>query len=189
MKMKNLLNNLNEFALSDSDFQHPSYLHGRLHTYRVIAWTVIICNITDYKKGRNAFFAAMVHDMGRVDDSKDPLHGLNSARKYLPKYKGLFRKYGASETDLDEIAEAITMHSLYEEKNDNETLKILKDADALDRVRLHPHKPDPTFLRYSFTWSLVPAAAELLKFTEGHSKAGLQDIIHKAADLAKVKLF
>lgn len=185
--MSSFLQNLQHFELVDSDFQHPSYLHGRMHTYRVMAWTLIIASLAN-TNGRNAFFAAMVHDMGRVNDSIDPSHGLNSARNYLPKYESLFRKYGAKEKDLDEIYEAVAMHSLYEEKNENITLKILKDADALDRVRLHPHKPDPAFLRYPFTLNLVPKAAELLKFSESYQHIKLKDIIAKAADLARVEL-
>ena len=187
--MKKILTNIHEFTLSNSDFSHPSYLHGLLHTYRVMTWSFIIAELACFAKGRNAFFAAMIHDMGRVNDRVDPSHGENSTLNYLPKYSELFKKYGAAESDLDEIAEAVTMHSLYTEKNTNETLKILKDADALDRVRLHPHKPDPAFLRYPFTMSLVPKAAELLRFTEENTRAGLKEIISKASDLAKIELF
>lgn len=187
--MKNdYLFRLNEFVLRDSDFTHPSYLHGLMHTYRVMAWTQVVAKLSGSEKGRNAFFAAMVHDMGRVNDKVDPSHGEKSAKIKFPIYKELFKEFGASLIDLNEIEEAISMHSLYEE-NDNETLKILKDADALDRVRLHPSKPDPGSLRFPFTLNLVPKAAELLIFTEGKSNLSPEDIIRKAADLAGVDLF
>lgn len=185
----NYLYRLNEFVLHDSDFTHPSYLHGLLHTYRVMAWTQVVARLAGSEKGRNAFFAAMVHDMGRVNDKVDPSHGEKSAKNKFPIYREFFKGFGVSDNDLNEIEEAIILHSLYEENNKNETLKILKDADALDRVRLHPPLPDPKFLRFSFTLNLVPKAAELLIFTEEKSNLSPEDIIRKAADLAGVDLF
>lgn len=188
MKKNDCLYRLNEFVLHDSDFTHPSYLHGLMHTYRVMAWTQVVAKLAGSEKGRNAFFAAMVHDMGRVNDKVDPSHGEKSAKNKFPIYREFFKSFGASEIDLCEIEEAIILHSLYEE-NDNETLKILKDADALDRVRLHPAMPDSKFLRFPFTLNLVPKAAELLIFTEEKSNLSPEDIIRKAADLTGVDLF
>ena len=93
--MNDLFENINDFEVRDEDFEFSSILHGRLHTHRVMAWVCVLAkklNLTE--QGRLAFFAAKVHDLGRLSDGRVPGHGLRSAEKHLPKYRPLFEKYG-----------------------------------------------------------------------------------------------
>lgn len=186
--MQKILQNLSVFSLSETQFRHPSQLHGVLHSYRVMSWVVVLSHVGRFgRDGRNAFFAAMVHDMGRTHDGVCQIHGAGSAKFILPKYKNLFAEYGVDEQDYKEIYTAVEYHSVSEEIEGHNVLKILKDADALDRVRIHPHQPNPSYLRFSFTEQFIPSAAKLLSFSEKLKNPDLQIILQKCSEFSKIK--
>lgn len=155
-----------EFNLMESQFDHPSRLHGVLHTYRVMLHVLRLGQITGrIAEARNAFFAAYIHDMARKHDGYCTQHGTDAANLKLPLYKSLFQQNGASLSDILVIGKATTMHSLGNELPANDpdwyTVAILKDADALDRIRLGENDLNPSYLRLSETHTFIDFAKQL----------------------------
>lgn len=143
---------LNDFNLSQSQFDNDSFLHGYMHTYRVMLHVLRLGLITGQKNAaRLAFFAAYIHDMARKHDGYCTVHGADAANVKLPLYKEKFLNNGATVSDLLTIGRATSLHSTATEANHNDkdfyTIAILKDADALDRIRLGEDNLNPDFLR------------------------------------------
>lgn len=169
------MNSLNEQML------YQSHIHGREHIERVAFHTFVICileklTLTETKL---CLEGAKYHDIGRLNDSADPLHGLIGARKYL--LSNDIEKI--SDETAQMIAFIIAAHSLDdsvsyevfanlfsvpEEKYtiSKKLLDIVKDADALDRFRLSAHSLNPRFLRTESAKALIQAAFELFYFSK-----------------------
>jgi len=142
-----------DFNLTESQFDHPSNLHGIMHTYRVMIHVLRLGMLTGYtSEARLAFFAAYIHDMSRRHDGYCTRHGADAANLKLPLYHDLFVSNGATLHELVIIGKACTMHSLGNELPPDDPQRIpaaiLKDADALDRIRLGANDLDPSFLRF-----------------------------------------
>ena len=155
-------------------FARPSSLHGVRHTQRVHIHVrrlarELIWNDADTEL---ALTAALWHDIGRTDDGWDPGHGEESVRRAreLPLLEALLP------TDAALVVFAIRLHCLPDELGEVEArrqaeheralriLWLLKDADALDRVRLRGREgPDPAQLRYPQAVALIPFAESLLR--------------------------
>ena len=165
-------------------FVRESTLHGVSHTQRVhihaqrltreLGWT-------DADTGL-VLAAALWHDIGRTHDAFDPSHGAGSAARAV----GLGLTGALAPADAGVVLFAIVCHSLPDEVAEEEVwrwhaggaaageprlteperalriLRLLKDADALDRVRLAPWEgADPAQLRHPETIALIPFAATL----------------------------
>ena len=125
-------------------FLYESYIHGILHNLRVCLYSFYLGNKynVDERLMKLAIYAALYHDIGRVDDSRDDYHGGRSAM-LLPRLR-----LDIDEEELKVLQVAIKCHSLHDRefKNNIDGIKdiekcrmlfnILKDSDALDRVRL-----------------------------------------------------
>ena len=141
---------LRSLAISPKDFWHPSFIHGMGHTLRVSIFASMIGNLTGHvREGQKASIAALFHDMARSSDGEDALHGKRSAEQVLPKYKEYILSLGFSENDIQEMQCAIEWHSYPKELPLSHpyslTTYLLKDADALDRIRIKAL--DPQYLR------------------------------------------
>lgn len=129
-----------------TDILYKSYIHGINHNIRVSIFALIISiyenvSIDDFKL---ILEAVKYHDIGRSNDGKDKNHGLISSQKL----DFLVDKYNSD--DLNDLKTIIICHSLDDEEfmkiatnNNIKDIKrctkmyhILKDSDALDRVRL-----------------------------------------------------
>jgi len=124
-----------------------------MHTYRVMTHVLRLGMLTGYtSEARLAFFAAYIHDMSRRHDGYCTRHGADAANLKLPLYDNLFVSNGATREELVIIGKASTMHSLGNELPPDDPhripVAILKDADALDRIRLGADDLDPSFLRF-----------------------------------------
>ncbi|MBK6345179.1 MAG: hypothetical protein IPN08_04950 [Bacteroidales bacterium] len=155
-----------DFNLNESQFDHPSNLHGIMHTYRVMTHVLRLGLLTGYiSEARLAFFAAYIHDMSRKHDGYCTSHGTEAANHKLPLYKDLFIRNGATEPDLIIIGKACTMHSLGKELPPDDfqriPVAILKDADALDRIRLGADDLDPSFLRFGESHNCIVFGQQL----------------------------
>ena len=109
----------------------------------------------------------LYHDIGRTNDIDDEFHGYNA----INKLDFLKEKYNNTEYNI--ICAIITGHCIddkhhnkvaeyFNVKNKSKNYKLLslvKDADALDRVREYPYI-DIKFLRNNTTKKLVPFAYE-----------------------------
>lgn len=145
--------------------------HGIDHTMRVL---MLISFISDEMPLRDEelgilYKAAAFHDAGRINGLADPMHGELGAKWYC-------KHYGREE----KVEFLIKYHSLDDEvaKNDLKDLEfehkerlwllyeILKDADALDRVRFKYYGNgalDEKFLRLDYSKKLVSVAYKLLE--------------------------
>ncbi len=69
------------------------------------------------------------------------------------------------------ISSAVTRHSIPDKPLqpcfEDLVLALLKDADALDRVRLHGDGPDPAFFRLPFSAGQIEQARALYAATAG----------------------
>lgn len=145
--------------------------HGKIHCLRVLLNAIIIANhekITDIYDRSILFTACICHDMARDHDYEDTLHGENSYRSlidnlglkennellFLMKYHCINDRHGLSALKSFPKDRQIILKKL---------LYILKDADALDRVRFGIRALDMTFLRIDFSKKLTLMALQSLK--------------------------
>jgi len=178
------------FRLRKEYFDHQSSIHGINHTYRVMYHVLQIAGATGLKKeGVIAFCAAYIHDMARVHDGYCTEHGKWAVERKLKLYSNLFYKFGLNDKDLRKVETAVTYHSITKEleKSDKAytVTALLKDADALDRIRLGDNGLDIRYLRFVESKSMVNNAesiffatdklnfdsfSEILKFIEKEKK-------------------
>ncbi len=152
------------FRLKQEYFDHESVLHGINHTYRVMCHCLKIGEAASLNyEIKLAFCAAFIHDMARKNDGYCPLHGTWAAKEKLPFFKELFFQVGVKPEDLGEIELALKNHSLAEEIEKNHpyynTVALLKDADALDRIRIAEDNLNKDFLRF-------PQSVEQINFAK-----------------------
>ena len=166
-------------------FLHASRLHGVSHTQRVHIHAQRLTELLAWDAGDTALVlrAALLHDIGRRHDGADPWHGASSASR--AEQLGLVDDLTPDEVDV--VLFAVTYHSRADkravralERRAGERgsareqarrpepvralriLWLLKDADALDRVRLHyPAGADPRMLRHPESEGLMPFAEAL----------------------------
>lgn len=146
--------------------------HDIGHTKRVLTLVFMIAeseNLSDIEQ-KALFDAAFYHDIGRIDDSANINHGKASYFQYF------------LENDADPIVEFLIIYhcisdslaKIYLEANNFPLPKdriwllyeILKDADALDRVRFGKHGLDKKYLRRPQSSELVETAKFLLVATD-----------------------
>lgn len=115
-----------------------------------------------------ALDSIIYHDIGRVNDIDDEMHGYNATKKLG------FLENNYNIEDFNTIKFVIESHSLDDNKDyeilkkydiikENRALrilKIIKDADALDRVREYPYL-NIKYLRTDSSKKLVSFSCEL----------------------------
>lgn len=157
-----------KFTLLRRYFDNQSSLHGINHTYRVMYHCLELGGLLECSKAALlAFMGAFIHDMARKHDGYCTGHGAWAATQKLPFFIGLFIESGASEAELKLIASAVHSHSLSIDLPANDPAwlmsAILKDADALDRIRLGETNLRPEYLRFSESLALI-APAKILYY-------------------------
>ena len=159
-------------------FARASRLHGVRHTQRVHIHAQRLVRELCWPEAdaRVVLSAALWHDIGRVDDGSDPGHGALGVARVV----ALGLDAALPEADAQVARFAIRYHSRDDGhgahraagQNDPERalriLWLLKDADALDRVRLAragdgAYEVDSTTLRHRCTIEMVDFAEELLE--------------------------
>lgn len=111
---------------------------------------------------RVLFDAILYHDIGRTNDDVDDSHGAksndiyydavpecNSATAFLIKYHCLDDRKALADLKASNIRDKERVWLLY---------TILKDADALDRVRFGMRAVDPKYFRNEMAHKLLPTA-------------------------------
>jgi HD superfamily phosphodiesterase len=155
-------------------FTHASWLHGVHHTQRVHVHAQRLVRKLDWAAADASIVltAALWHDIGRVNDGWDPRHGTLSAARV--RRRGLHASLTVADTRLALFA--VRYHCRSDKRgklraagqHDPERalriLWLLKDADALDRVRLGDgaYEVDSTALRHACSVEMVDFAVELL---------------------------
>lgn len=143
------------WTFSDYDYMIPDGvygdgIHGLQHIRRVLLWSIILAEKLNLDAVMRdiLYYIAILHDAGRVNDGECSMHGKASVDRIkkediAPYYLSSEDEYLAHKiiechciSDKDGI-ESIQNDSGIEDKESAiELLKVFKDADALDRVRI-----------------------------------------------------
>ncbi len=156
--------------------------HGLGHITRVLVWSAHIADQFDGPLRRAEFhWAAALHDVERWDDGRDSNHGERSARWVLDRFPVL-RPDIAANLDLDLVASICRGHVLSDHLivDWSDELLILKDADGLERVRIHDLDPSRLRLRTispaleDMAWTLMRVSSAKGNTVESVRSAAIQ---------------
>jgi hypothetical protein len=171
-----------DFNLRPEDFDHQSKIHGVGHVYRVMYHCLnlgLALNLCEDAK--LAFIAAYIHDLSRKHDGRCNEHGKWASEKKLPLYSVLLQRYKIDDFKLEQIRTAIYYHSLPEELPKDHfcwtVTSILKDADALDRIRLGENDLNPKYLRFAESIKSIGLARDLYYLSSGKPVIYFSEII------------
>lgn len=178
--------NLKEFLINEIkninvSVLYKSKFHGISHNIKTLIYALIICTMKGldyyYYKTRIILDACKYHDIGRKNDREDRHHGERSSNKIDEVVKN--DEFYQNKNYLNLLKASMDIHSKndIEERNiaakyqvDIEEFKsiysILKDVDALDRIRLSMRIPllkelDTNYLRTKESKALVKFASQL----------------------------
>jgi hypothetical protein len=147
-----------------------SHIHGEGHIERVLLHGAVLamrqgCGIQDVAL---LLDACCYHDTGRIDDSVDSTHGARSAQKLgqltawhgqvLQLLQAVVEAHSCWDGDFEKI---INRHHVEDVERARRLAILLKDADGLDRVRLHDL--DAGYLRLKFSGEQVGFAEWLYR--------------------------
>jgi len=178
------------FQLKDEYFDHPSTVHGINHTYRVMYHVLNIGKSAGLNQEvQLAFCAAFIHDMSRLHDGYCTEHGGWAAKNKLPEFKSLFHNSGVSRFGIRAIKLAVSNHSIrFEIATTNpyyKTVALLKDADALDRIRIGENNLKIEYLRYPETIEFVDFAKQLYYKSDHKKLSNFDELVKIATDLGQ----
>lgn len=140
--------------------------HNAEHTLRVLFDALLLVQVQGIALTKKEFHqlcdAILYHDIGRTNDDVDDSHGAksrdiyydtasdcNSATAFLIEYHCLDDRKALADLKVSNIRDKERVWLLY---------TILKDADALDRVRFGMRAVDPKYFRNEITHKLLPTA-------------------------------
>lgn len=142
--------------------------HGIAHTARVVFATHLLAHsveMTDEER-MASYIAAIIHDLGKQNDTEGAEHGYNSMLLYKDKILNLIK----DEYLANRILNAVRYHSVEDNNCPSEVKKdilwkLLKDADALDRSRFSGRGCDKSYLRlWDYNDSVGKNILELTKY-------------------------
>lgn len=157
-------------------FAHPSLLHGQAHVARVLVHAFRLVGATGAVAEMPRLWASVyLHDIARRHDGRCPHHGPDAWARFasLADVQAMFVRAGVSTDDYPAIEAAVSLHSHGEQKTGGphaRLVKLLKDADGLDRVRLGDLDPD--YLRHPEARGMVRFAERLYRDTDGKLPVG-----------------
>jgi len=158
---------LAEMGVTEAQFKYTSPIHGPSHVNRVIYLAMMLCRQHGHGLVMpEVWAAAYLHDLARLDDEPDDMHGHRAVAEYLHQYEDLFIRAGVR--DMQAVAFAVAYHCTPLEATPvggkaDLVLRILKDADALDRVRIGDL--NPKMLRLEYSAGLIKRARALFAAT------------------------
>jgi HD superfamily phosphodiesterase len=154
--------------IQDDLFLHPYGDHGVMHSKRVLYLAFQLAkhyNLTQ-SEWKQLAIACCYHDIGRVNDFPDSQHGYDSVNKMIQL--GLNEKADLSKDELEVVQQLMIYHAIDDDCFPNDKgeqvellWKIIKDADALDRLRFDDL--DPKYIRLKASMGLIPLAKQLLQ--------------------------
>lgn len=158
---------------------HYAGMHGIGHITRVLVWTAQIADrVQKPLRREELLWAAGLHDIKRWTDGGDREHGVRAGAWVLAELATV-RPAAAATLDLDFVAELCVGHQCPDHLIDywTEELRVLKDADGLERVRIHDL--DPRRLRLQdISPPLEPLARDLMKrsVASGNTAAAVREV-------------
>lgn len=142
---------------------YPSPVHGQNHNERVLLYGCMIGWHEGFDDAdmRILCDGCAYHDIGRVDDEVDDFHGQRSADRihHVLSYENeqelrILRSIMEAHSKNDKLMPVIfSARGVEDHARALRIARALKDADALDRVRVD--KLDPSYLRYDYSKTLV----------------------------------
>lgn len=176
--MKQLIDvSLAELSPTAALFSHPSVIHGQSHVARVMVHSFRLIEATGWTEEAPRLWAAVyLHDLARTHDFVCYRHGADAMKKFETLYevRELFARGGVKDHDYPVIQTAVVYHSTPKELDRNHPhwrlTSLLKDADALDRVRLGDL--DPRYLRNPEARRMVAFAQRLFADTDAVLPSG-----------------
>ena len=166
-------------------------IHGIEHAYRVLLLVreMAAQEKLSTKQMKQLEFCAIFHDIGRINDEIDDLHGKRAIQLLiknsfwgLEKYDNQLVRFIIENHCIDDSLSRMTVES-YNLHNMEEAiylLSIFKDADNLDRIRLGDF--DSSFLRIQSSFNLISVARELFSSNLKKEKI-LNDISYQIYNL------
>jgi uncharacterized protein len=144
--------------------------HGIGHITRVLVWSAQITDrLAAPLRREELLWAAGLHDIKRWDDWVDRGHGERAAEWVLTTFPEV-RPDDAARLDLSLIATLCRDHEQHDhliaEQDWSDELRVLKDADGLERVRIDDL--DPSRLRFQ---TVSPALEPLARRLRNRSEA------------------
>jgi hypothetical protein len=150
-------------------FRHRSVLHGQAHVARVLVHALRLVEALGCPEEAPRVWAAVyLHDIARTHDGRCPEHGAGAWARLqeLPDVRERLARGGVRGEDYPAIEAAVTIHSCGELAPHDPHWRLgalLKDADALDRVRLGDLKSK--WLRHREAAGMVPFASGLFEWS------------------------
>jgi len=135
--------------------KNPNSIHGVLHEYRVLIYAYIIGTM-EKADVESLCYAAIFHDVRRNNDGYDINHSKRAAK---------WVKNNFNLKNIEQITQIIYWHTPSDKNIPKITkeIKCFKDADALDRFRIHDFNKN--YLRTKSSKKLIDFARELYNLT------------------------
>jgi hypothetical protein len=169
---------LNALIPHPTDFAHMSKTHGQAHVGRVMVHAFRLIDATGLSDEASRLWGAVyLHDLARTHDGFDEVHGMHAVMRVNESTDLQERLIARGiQSDDPSMLLAVMMHCLpddhpaYGGKPVWPFLALLKDVDALDRVRFGDL--DPSYFRYPETRGMVKFAEDLYSQTHRRVKEG-----------------
>ena len=176
------------FNLKEKDFDNYSSVHGLNHTYRVMSHVLRIGHAARLNREvKLAFSAAYIHDLARKHDRYCDQHGTWAEETKLPRFRNFFEENGISDPEIKIIGTAVRNHSeRYELDLEDKAYKVtslLKDADALDRIRIGENNLNPDYLRFEQSHDMISFAKKLYFKTRNVKISSFTEILKIAESI------
>lgn len=148
--------------------REPYGIHGITHVTRVLIWSAVLADRFGKAPALRVpelYWAAATHDVERIDDGTDHGHGERAAAWVASRL--VAERPLAAGADPRFVAELDRWHEVTDREIGRWSLELLlfKDADGLDRVRIHDL--DPRYLRTQLAPQLAGQAKRLMEMTTG----------------------
>lgn len=169
---------MNALIPHPSDFAHASKVHGQAHVGRTMIHAFRLIQATGMVEEASRLWGAVyLHDIARTHDGFDEVHGMHAVMR-VNESTDLQERLSARGVPSDDTSMllAVMMHCLPDDhsafggKPVWPLLALLKDVDALDRVRFGDL--DTSYLRFPETKGMVKFAQDLYSQTHRRVKEG-----------------
>jgi len=169
---------LNALIPHPSDFAHPSKIHGQAHVGRVMVHAFRLIEATGMTEEASRLWGAVyLHDLARTHDGFDEVHGMHAVMR-VNESTDLQERLIARGVQSDDPSMLLAVmmhclpddHSVFGGKPVWPLLAMLKDVNALDRVRFSDL--DPSYLRFPETRGMVKFAEDLYSQSHRRVKEG-----------------
>lgn len=150
-------------------------IHGINHIYRTMTICALLGELQQQPRtGLLAFCGAYIHDLARINDGIDAMHGQRAADMLFHKFDSLWDKYNLTDKERESVMAAVAQHSKREwmrpSDDGYDVMAVLKDADALDRCRFSRNGLNPDWLRLPQSRQLIETAKCLFGSTKDNNK-------------------